>query len=659
MFGKEVALILCGEAHEDTIDLTRRKGNLEPDLGWIMVPPSLDHFGFNPKEAVATKKDVTLLGAKEWAEELMEKEDDKDNATAGAKLVFAFMGRTKGLAAVFSPRAKRSAQHSLPPGSVVYEWADKDNQAREFNRRRLAASVPVIEQDLLIAERKAERLADGFELFDDWLVRQFEAADVHMEFVQEAPVSADEVELHIEDSTPAAPCAHECLRLIDLDSDEDEDDEPHLGSGCYLDYLRRQTTTYLPQNRIHGIDPRVLGDAEDENLPEFLRGSFQQPRFQAPGQKDTEMADLDAQGADWGKLDQEMDVLSTTLPSFEAWLGGAADLLYHAPHIKADYSPFLASCVGSTERLWQFFEALYFGTVPEALSKISIDNNMRSFASVRSLAYRSAPDAKLMRRPLGKCSDRRRPIPVRALPMERYLKARGFNTPRTWISGLAEQLRLVGAEHLVNVAKAFYREAVNRMLVDPKGGDLQGDNFVAWLRACHRDVFKDVDKSDPRKLQRKDWVRSQKHPTSTDHEYFMKSICIPGFQEAFSEIVSGRRWNCSQCGEANAAEQEVCGQCSCAPSEIFHKASTVQQRMLSKIIVDAFALRSVDLAMILKIANLISSAPADEPVVVMLCTLELITQIASLNFGALGALVMQVCRRRVELSRRRTLIHTA
>ena len=34
----------------------------------------------------------------------------------------------------------------------------------------------------------------------------------------------------------------------------------------------------------------------------------------------------------------------------------------------------------------------------------------------------------------------------------RYLKARGFETPRTWISGLAEQLRRAGAEHLVNQA---------------------------------------------------------------------------------------------------------------------------------------------------------------------------------------------------------------
>jgi len=248
----------------------------------------------------------------------------------------------------------------------------------------------------------------------------------------------------------------------------------------------------------------------------------------------------------------------------------------------------LASCVGSTDCLWRFFEALYFDTVPEALAKLRLDEKTRPLACIRSLAH-ATPDAVLKRRPLGQCSDRRRPIPVRSMPMDRYLKARGFETPRTWISGLAEQLRAVGADHLVAAAKVFYREAVNRMLVDPKGGDQQGDNFVAWLRACHRDVFRDIDRSDPSKLQKKDWVQSMRNPKSGDHEYFLKSISIPGFEEAFSEI---------------ATEQT--------------QVSTIRQQMLSKIIVDAFALRSVDLAIILKIANLVSSAPADEPVVVVL-----------------------------------------
>jgi len=633
MFGREVALILCGEAHEDTIDLTRREGILDPILGWAVEPPSPDNCGFNFSEALATKNDITVKDAKEWAEEIIDVEEEKYEHTAmeGATLVFSSMGFTKGTAAVFPPRAKRSAKYPLLPGSVIYKWADTDNQAREFNKRRLVGSVPVQEQDMMIAERKAICNEDGFELFDDWLIRQVASASVHVEFIQEGPVSAEEVELHVEPGASAAPPAHECLKLMELDSEEEE--EPHLGNGCYLDYLRRRTTTYLSTGIVHGIDPRVLGDSEDDNLPDFLRGSYEEPRFQAQVPIDTEVAELDAAGADWARTDQDMEVQSSTMPALEAWLGSAADLLYHAPHVKADYSPFLRSCVRNIESLWRFFEELYFGTVPAALAQLQLDDKTRSLASARSLAYRSDQSAALMRRPMAKCSDRRRPMPVRALPVDRYLKARGFDTPRTWIAGLAERLRQDGAQHMVQAAMTFYKQAVERMLADPKAGDVQGDNFVAWLRACHRDVFHDVDISDPSKLQKKQWVRSKNNPKSSDDEYHLASIIIPGFNDAFAEICEGRCWTCPKCGELNETVCEVCQSCTSADAgnrkkkkarsdgmslpKAVHKPSTVRQRMLSKFIVDAFALRSVDLAMILKMATVVASAPSDGPTVVV------------------------------------------
>lgn len=186
-------------------------------------------------------------------------------------------------------------------------------------------------------------------------------------------------------------------------------------------------------------------------------------------------------------------------------------------------------------------------------------------------------------------------MPVRALPLDRYLKARGFDTPRTWIAGMAERLRQDGAQHMVQAAMTFYKQAVERMLADPKGGDVQGDNFVAWLRACHRDLFHDIDCSDPSALQRKHWVQSKNNPKSSDHEYHLKSIIIPGFEDAFAEICEGQR----------------------SLPKTAQRASTVRQRMLSKIIVDAFALRSVDLAMILKMATVVASAPTDAPCVVV------------------------------------------
>lgn len=44
--------------------------------------------------------------------------------------------------------------------------------------------------------------------------------------------------------------------------------------------------------------------------------------------------------------------------------------------------------------------------------------------------------------------------------------------------------------------------AVERMLRNPKGADPEGDNFIAYLRACHREIFEDVETHDATKLKR-------------------------------------------------------------------------------------------------------------------------------------------------------------
>lgn len=36
-----------------------------------------------------------------------------------------------------------------------------------------------------------------------------------------------------------------------------------------------------------------------------------------------------------------------------------------------------------------------------------------------------------------------------------------------------------------------------------------GDNFAAWLRACHRPVFRDIDTYDCGKLKRCRWAKSK------------------------------------------------------------------------------------------------------------------------------------------------------
>ena len=58
------------------------------------------------------------------------------------------------------------------------------------------------------------------------------------------------------------------------------------------------------------------------------------------------------------------DSLPTPVPSWEAFFGGAADLLYYHPEVKADFAPFLTRCVGSADQLRRFFNFLFFGNGP-------------------------------------------------------------------------------------------------------------------------------------------------------------------------------------------------------------------------------------------------------------------------------------------------------
>jgi hypothetical protein len=588
LFGRQVALVLCGEAHEDTIDLTRRKSVCDADMGWIMVPPQPNQAGYKPEDALATKSDLTFAAAKKWAAGVVEKiEDKEDDDLDGAILVFASLGRSKGSAAVYRPKAKRSLKHQFPPGTIVMEWLDLDEKAREFNSRRLDTSkmpVPAEEQDALIAERKLDRLGEGIEFFDDWLIRLAKSNSFRVEFVLEAPVGAHEVEFHVEPGASPAPVAHEALRCMDPDSDEEEDRKTTAGNGSFLDTLRRQALAHFPLERVHCADPRVLGDSEDTNLPKALHGSFQQLLREAPP-KCQEALELEKLG--FFACNQEDD---DVLPSWEGFLGGAADLLYHAHHVKANFVPFLKDCVGSADALRRFHDALYFGTIPQALSEITINEQTRPSASVRSLLHQSSDaGAEVTPRLMGHCSDRRKPIPIRAAPVDRYVKARGFDTPRTWVSGIAEQLRQAGQQSFVNKVKSWYWNSVNKLLADPKNADKTGDNFVAYLRAAHQEIFRDIkDSSETQKLRRSCWAKSK---SDKRHRYDVKSMKIPSLEEAFEEFNGSK------------------------PST---PAASRREAVLGRIFVDAFQLRLVDLGMVLKTASAISSAPADENVVVVL-----------------------------------------
>merc|ERR1712194_78469 len=167
----------------------------------------------------------------------------------------------------------------------------------------------------------------------------------------------------------------------------------------------------------------------------------------------------------------------------------------------------------------------------------------------------------------------------------------GSNPPRTWVSGLAEQLRSVGAGSVVSAAQAAFTVEVERLLSDPKDMDKEGDYFEAWLRECHPAIYEDVDTSDPAKLRMMDLAPSEKRPNSKKHRHNLKAIRIPGFDDAFAELTKFD------------------------PSA---RVTTRRERALAKILVDGFQLRLVDLAAVLKIIDIVVRSPENAQVVVVL-----------------------------------------
>ncbi|CAK0882173.1 unnamed protein product [Prorocentrum cordatum] len=292
------------------------------------------------------------------------------------------------------------------------------------------------------------------------------------------------------------------------------------------------------------------------------------------------------------------------LPSWEAFFGAASELLYYTPHMKADFAPLLAGCIGTYEQLRRFFLTLYFGTVPEAVALLGLTDELRPLARVRSFAFEPAGAGRpcecarrrqagqLLRRPgdLDITAAGRSRVPVRAAPVDRYLRARGPGPPRTWTASVAQRLRLAGGgagERLADAALEWYAASVDQLLEDPKEGDTEGDYFDAWLRECHREIHDDVDTSDPAELRSAKWVESE----SSSRRYDLGAIRIPDYESAFQELRA---------------------------FDFRSRSSTRRERVLAKILVDAFQLRLVDAAAILTIGNIVAQSEEGARVVVVL-----------------------------------------
>lgn len=616
LLGREVALICCGEEHMDTIDLTRSGGMTEPEFEWVEDSEPARSSGFHPEDAVASQVGLSAEAAKIWATSTL------DDAPGGF-LVFEPASPLRAAplpvsrARVFPPSAGRSSAHQLATGARVFHWSDMDKEAREFNGRRLAGEIiPSDEQDALIARRKQKRLnEDGIELFDEWLIRQAVAG---AEIILEAPVDPLELEMHVEAGVDGPPLPHECLRRLELDSDSDDDGEanPDDGTGSFLDYLhRRFAQSSVPPARVHRIDPRELGDAHNEDLRagyQALQGRGDVSKSDAESMELQALglsAELGAQRKQAAKASRERDlrrswVATPPLPSWEAFFGAAAEILYYSPHVQADYTPFLTRCVGDADVLRRFMQALFFKTVPDALSEIQLDATTRPFACIRSLSFQPPVSEHVGVSHLQQRPSCRGSVPVRAAPVDRFLKARGSNPPRTWVSGLAERLTIAGAGNVVAAAQEWLVTSVDQLLSNPKG-DPDGDWFKVWLRECHREIHDDIDTCDAERLRKRQWAPRMRHHGASSKRHNLRPVRIPDPEAAFEELRSF--------------------------DPVSGALATRRQRVLSKILVDAWQLTSVDLAAALKVVQAALAAPEGGRAVVIFYAGEAHTR-SAVNF---------------------------
>ena len=124
--GTDVVLLLCGEAHEDAIDVTRKGGYFLPNEGWIdssrdeavasllcLVPPGVAGMPRFAARVVKQKANVSRPGAKGWSRELIHNDDryeDVINESSGRLFL------------VFLPAGKKGGHAFL----LAFELADDD-----------------------------------------------------------------------------------------------------------------------------------------------------------------------------------------------------------------------------------------------------------------------------------------------------------------------------------------------------------------------------------------------------------------------------------------------------------------------------------------------------------------------------------------------------
>ena len=298
LLNKHVALVLCGESHEDAIDVTRKRGTFDAKEGWIEIIKEQDMAMDDCACRIIgrTKKSLPVEKSKEWAKQRLEdeavyggpvvllwvkdepetktpkgrgfllefvsKEDiDDDEAEEGDWITFVqddnLNLRTDVPAVIYDWIQTNKSMYTLPLSSHLhrtFEWGDLDSEAHALNKRRLTEEeIPTSELDSIIYKRKQDLLKEHIWTWDDWFAHvrtnNNDSDTVALHLVLEASVPPWELELH----RPSAisqdmeslrlPPAADCIRCVSDDEEgpiEDDYDPSSDGVGSYIDFVYRR-----------------------------------------------------------------------------------------------------------------------------------------------------------------------------------------------------------------------------------------------------------------------------------------------------------------------------------------------------------------------------------------------------------------------------------
>lgn len=281
--GKDVSIVLCGESHQDSMDVTRRGGRFDGKEGWIKKDNIMKDDEVLLVHVFATsRKLMPLEKAKDWAKNLVEEDPHDDMSYINLVLVWCEDqqgGRvTKGKAFLVGittddeedddddPNYWKQPNDSSLPLPVrdwtleksrskikVFEWGDLDAQAFALNKRRLTdEDISTEELDGIIRQRKENiKELDNIWTWDEWLNHMMQeqektdTIDIHL--ILEASVVPWELSLHrpTVDEDVTLGRAADCIRSVEEDEEGDEEDDVDPSSdgiGSYLDFIYR---TYM------------------------------------------------------------------------------------------------------------------------------------------------------------------------------------------------------------------------------------------------------------------------------------------------------------------------------------------------------------------------------------------------------------------------------